>query len=322
MQSRFERCLSLGMGLGILLSLLSARQASSQVDQGTVTGVIQDSSGAVIPDAQIILTNNDNGFALNAKSDKSGIYVFSPVKIGNYTVTASASGFKATSQENVVLNVGQRLNVPISLMPGSTTETVIVSAAPPLLETQEATVGQVLSTRTIDTTALNGRNWIYIAQLTAGVDPNAGSRAAGGGDFEANGQTAGQNNILLDGVDDNTMDPDFINGSSFVVRPPPDALAEFKVSTSNYSAEFGHSAGAVVNASIKPGTNDIHGDLWEYFRNNVLDAQDFDALTIPKYRQNQFGATLGFPMMSNKLFFFADAEADRVVFGQIGRAHV
>lgn len=316
MQSRFKRWLSLGMVLGVLLCLFSVQQASGQVDQGTITGVIQDSSGAVIPEAQITLTNNDNGLALNTRSDKSGIYVFSPVKIGNYTVTASAPGFKTTSQEHVTLNVGQRLNVPISLTPGSTSQTVIVSAAPPLLQTQESAVGQVLTTRTIDTTALNGRNWIYIAQLTAGVDPNAGSRAAGGGDFEANGQTAGQNNILLDGVDDNTMDPDFINGSSFVVRPPPDALEEFKVSTSNYSAEFGHSAGAVVNASIKPGTNHIHGDLWEYFRNNVLDARDFDALTIPEYRQNQFGATLGFPIMRNKLFFFADAEEDRVVFGQ------
>jgi hypothetical protein len=308
--------LIVGLVLGTLLCLLSDEQASGQVDQGTVTGVIQDTSGAVIPGAQVTLTNNDTGFVLNAKSDKSGVYVFPPVKIGAYTVTASAPGFETTSQEHVVLSVGQRLNVPISLLPGSTSQTVIVSAAPPLLETQSATVGQVLTTRTINTTALNGRNWVYIAQLTAGIDPNAGSRAAGNGDFEANGQTAGQNNFLLDGVDDNTNVPDFLNGSSYVVRPPPDALAEFKVSTSDYSAEFGHSAGAVVNASIKSGTNHIHGDLWEYFRNNALDARDFDALTIPEYRQNQFGATLGFPIIRDKLFFFADAENDRVVFGQ------
>ena len=106
MQSKFKRCLSLGLVLGVLLCLFSAKRASGQMDQGTVTGVIQDSSGAVIPDAQITLTNNDNGLALNTKSDKSGIYVFSPVKIGNYTVTASAPGFKTTSQEHVVLNVG------------------------------------------------------------------------------------------------------------------------------------------------------------------------------------------------------------------------
>jgi hypothetical protein len=299
-----------------LAVLMHGAALVAQMDQGTVTGVIEDPVGAVIPNAQITLTNNDNGLALNTKSDKSGIYVFSPVKIGNYTVTASAPGFKTTSQQHVLLNVGQRLNVPVSLTPGSTSQTVVVSASPPLLQTQEATVGQVMSTRTINTTALNGRNWVYIAQLTAGIDPNAGSRAAGDGDFEANGQTAGQNNFLLDGVDNNTNVPDFINGSSFVVRPPPDALAEFKVSTSNYSAEFGHSAGAVVDASIKSGTNNIHGDLWEYLRNNDLDARDFDALTIPEYRQNQFGATLGFPILRNKLFFFADAEADRVVFGQ------
>jgi hypothetical protein len=302
--------------LCLLALLLTAAVAAAQMDQGTITGTIQDNTGAAIPHAQVTLTDIDTGLVLSTTSDGSGVYVFSPVKIGQYTISASASGFRTTTQEHVQLQLGERLNVPLALQPGVVSQTVTITSAPPLLQTQSASVGQVLSTQTINTTALNGRNWVYIAQLTAGADPAEGSRGAGQGDFEANGQDAGQNNFILDGVDNNVNTVDFLNGASFVVRPPPDALAEFQVSTSDYSAELGHSAGAVVNASIKSGTNQIHGDLWEYFRNTVLDARDFDALTVPKYNQNQFGATLGLPLIRNKLFFFGDAENNRIVFGQ------
>ncbi len=299
-----------------LLCLFMARTAIAQIDQGTITGTILDESGAAIPNAEVTLTNVDTALTLKARADAGGVYIFTPVKIGNYKISATANGFQTTTQEHVQLQLGQRLNVPISLKPGSVSQTVEVTAAPPLLQTESASVGQVLSTQTINTTALNGRNWVYIAQLTAGVDPASGSRGAGQGDFEANGQDSGQNNFILDGVDNNINSVDFLNGASFAVRPPPDALAEFEVSTSDYSAELGHSAGAAVNASIKSGTNQIHGDLWEYFRNTVLDARDFDALSVPKYNQNQFGGTLGLPILKDKLFFFGDAENNRIVFGQ------
>lgn len=299
-----------------LFCFFTADMAMAQMDQGTITGTIQDNTGGVIPNAQVTLTSKDTGLVLKTTSDGSGIYVFSPIKIGHYSVSATANGFQTTTQENVQLQLGQRLNVVIALKPGAVTQTVEVTSEVPLLQSQSASVGQVLSPETINSTALNGRNWVYIAQLTAGVDPAAGSRGAGQGDFEANGQDSGQNNFILDGVDNNVNSVDFLNGASFAVRPPPDALAEFQVSTSDYSAELGHSAGAVVNASIKSGTNAIHGDFWEYFRNTVLDARDFDALSVPKYNQNQFGATLGFPILKNKLFFFGDAENNRIVFGQ------
>ncbi len=262
------------------------------------------------------LTSTDTGLVLKTKADSNGIYNFSPIKIGNFTVSATAPGFQTTSQQNVHVDVQERLNVVLVLQPGVVSQTVTVSSAPPLLQTQQGAVGQVLSTRTINDTPLNGRNWVYIAQLTAGADPSVGSRGGGSGDFEANGQVAEQNDFIMDGVDNNENSADFLNGASFVVRPPPDALAEFKVETSNYGAEFGHSAGAVINASIKSGTNQIHGDLWEYFRNNDLDAKDWNALTIPTYHENQFGATLGLPIVRNKLFFFGDAEANRIVYGQ------
>jgi outer membrane receptor protein involved in Fe transport len=300
-----------------MVSLFSrCYEAVAQQDQGAITGVVQDAGGAVIPNAHVTLTDTDTGLVLNTAADGGGIYVFSPVKIGNYIVSATAAGFQTTTQEHVHLNVGERLNITVALKPGVVTQTVTVSTAPPLLQTQSATVGQVVSTQTINTTALNGRNFVYIAQLTAGTAVAEGSRGAGTGDFEANGQDAGQNNYLLDGIDNNVNAIDFLNGASYIVRPPPDALAEFEVTTTNYSAELGHSAGGVVNASIKSGTNQIHGDVWEYFRNTALDARNFNALTVPQYNQNQFGATLGLPIVKNRLFFFGDLEDNRIVFGQ------
>jgi hypothetical protein len=251
---------------------------------------------------------------LQTQTDKAGAYVFSPIKIGNYKITVSATGFATVTQHNVHIDVQQRLAVNFQLKPGAVSETVEVTAAPPLLQTEDASVGQVMSARTIDETPLNGRNWVYIAQSAAGVDPPESSRGTGKGDFNANGERAEENNFILDGVDNNASAVDLSNGASFVVRPPPDALAEFKIQTSDYSAEFGHSAGAVINASIKSGTNEIHGDLWEYVRNTDLDARDWENTTVPTYHQNQFGATLGLPIIKNKLFFFGDAEENRIIF--------
>jgi hypothetical protein len=279
-----------------------------------ITGLVTDNTGAVVTNAEVTLTNTDTNLALQTHSDKSGVYTFSPVKIGNYKISVSAPGFATTTQSNVHLDVQQRLAVNIELKPGAVSEIVEVTGAPPLMQTEEASVGQVMSAKTIDETPLNGRNWVYIAQLAAGVDPTEGSRGTGKGDFNANGQRAEQNNFILDGVDDNTSVVDFLNGASFVVRPPPDALAEFKIQTSDYSAEFGHSAGAVVNASLKSGTNQIHGNLWEYVRNTAFDACDWELTKVPNYHQNQFGATLGLPIIKNKLFFFGDLEENRIVF--------
>jgi hypothetical protein len=290
--------------------------AFAQVDQGAINGVVKDSSGAVIPHAQVTLTNIDTNFVLQDQSDGRGEYSFSPIKIGNYTVSATAPGFETTTQENVRVNIQDRLNIDIVLKPGAVKETVTVTGAPPLLQDESSSVGQVMSADTIDSTPLNGRNYVFVAQLAAGVAPSVGgnSQSRGQADFFADGQRATQNNFILDGVDNNVDADDFMNGASYNVTPPPDALAEFKISTSNYSAEFGHSAGAVVNASIKSGTNQVHGDLWEYVRNTVFDAQDWDAPNVPPYHQNQFGATLGFPILKNKLFYFGDIESTRITY--------
>jgi hypothetical protein len=287
--------------------------AWAQTDQGAITGVVQDDSGAVIPGAKVILTATDTDFSLDRTTNNSGVFVFSPVKIGNYKLTVSAPNFQTTVRENLHLDIQQRLNVMLALHAGEVTQQVTVSTEEPLLESQTSEVGQVISSETINNTPLNGRNWVYIAQLTAGVAPPFGNtRGSGTGDFVANGQRAEQNDFLLDGVDNNTNLVDFLNGSSFVMRPPPDALAEFSLQTSNYSAEFGHSAGAVMSASIKAGTNQIHGSLWEYVRNTSLDAQPWNSLSVAPYHQNQFGATLGLPIWKNHLFYFGDIEANRI----------
>jgi hypothetical protein len=300
--------------LCITLLAFAVPSLFAQVDQGAVTGVVTDTTGAAIPNATVSLTNTDTGFVQEQNTNASGIYIFSSVKIGNYKVSATAAGFGIATRTNLVVQIQSRVSVDLLLKPGSVTESVTVSAALPLLQSQNGAMGQVIDTQMINNTPLNGRNWVYIAQLTAGtVSAQGGTRGAGQGDFLANGQRATQNNFILDGVDNNTNLVDFLNGSSYMQRPPPDALAEFKLQTSNYSAEFGHSAGAVMNASIKSGTNDIHGDFWEYFRSDKLNAMNWNALTVPEYHQNQFGGTLGFPILKNKLFYFGDIENSRVI---------
>jgi Carboxypeptidase regulatory-like domain len=308
------------MRLWIIASVLMAgffgmTTASAQMDQGAIAGVTQDNTGAAIPNAAITLMNLGTGLTLTTTSDTRGEYLFPTVKIGDYKVSASAPGFQTSVQEHIHVDVQGRPNIVLTLQAGSVSQTITVTEAPPLLQTQESSVGQVMSTQTINDTPLNGRNWVYIAHLAAGVAPSNGARGNGKGDFNANGQRAEQNNFILDGIDNNYTAPGYLSGSSYVVQPPPDALGEFKIQTSDYSAEFGHSGGAVVNATTASGTNSIHGDLWEYFRNDVLDARDFNALTIPKYRENQFGATLGMPIIKQKLFFFGYAEDNRIIFG-------
>ncbi len=298
------------------ISLPSATYVMAQMDQGVITGIVQDETGAVVRNVQVTLTDTDTGTTFETTTNDRGFYVFPPAKVGNYKITASSNGFRTLTQDNIHLNVQDRLNIILVMQPGAVSQSVQVNEAPPLLQAQSGSVGQVMSTRTINNTPLNQRNWVYIAQLTAGVDPSTSSqtRGSGTGDFFANGQRATQNNFILDGVDNNVNLIDFMNGASYNVSPPPDALAEFKLQTNNYSAEFGHSAGAVLNASIKSGTNQIHGNMWEYVRNTDLDAKDWDALTIPPYHENQFGATLGLPILPNKLFAFGDAQANRIAY--------
>lgn len=309
--------------LGLLCLVLCALCSNSfaQVDQGTITGVVQDATGAVVGNAQLKLISTDTGLAMQAKASGSGVFVFSPVKIGSYSLSASAANFETTVQQNLVLHVSQTLNVIVVLKPGAVTETVTVTSAPPVLQNEEASVGQVMDSQTLNNTPLAERNWVYMAQLSTGVVPSYGTRGGGHGDYEANGQRAEQNDYLLDGVDNNVDIVDYMNGSTYAVSPPPDALAEFKLDTTAYSAEYGHSAGSVLNVALKSGTNSFHGDLWEYNRNTFFNAEVWNAnplLPIPPYHFNQFGGTLGGPILRNKLFYFGDIQGTRISLGAVG----
>jgi len=302
--------------------LLAPRYAHGQVDEGAITGTVADTTGAVVPNAQITLLNTDQGITLETKSSPSGGYTFSPVRAGHYSITVTASGFAKLTQRNIDVNVAQVLQVNLSLKLGSATETVEVNTAPPLLQTEEASVGQVIGEQEVHNLPLNGRNFTFLAQLGAGMQtPQADTRGnAASGAFSANGLRPAQNNYLLDGIDNNSNAVDFLNGTNFIILPPVDAIQEFKVQTADFSAELGRSAGAVLNATIKSGTNSLHGAAWEFFRNDKLDARDwFEKNTTSPInsplRLNQFGASIGGPIIKNKIFFFGDYEGKRRVQG-------
>src|SRR5438445_12816785 len=297
--------------------VLSAGLLHAQVDTGSITGTVKDASGAVVSGAKVTLTNEGTGAALTTTTTSDGVYKFSPVRIGNYKIDATAQGFQTVSQTHVIVNVSANVLVDFTLKPGSATETVEVTAAPPALQTQDASVGQVVDSRNVNNLPLNGRNFTFLAQLAAGVNtPQADTRGnAATGAFAANGNRPAQNNYLLDGIDNNSDTADFLNGTNFVVLPPVDAVAEFKVQTSGFSAEYGRSGAAVLNATIKSGTNEFHGAVWEFLRNDKFDAADWfeNAQGIKKgaYRQNQFGVSGGGPIIKNKIFFFGDYEGLR-----------
>jgi hypothetical protein len=305
----------------LIFLLVQSRCAFAQVDEGAITGTIQDSTGAVVPDAQITLVNTDVGLSLETKSSASGGYTFSPVKAGHYSITVTAKGFSKTTQNNVTVAVGTPVTVNVALKLGAATETVEVNTAPPVLQTEEASVGQVIGGEQVNNLPLNGRNFTFLAQLGAGMQtPQADTRGnAASGAFSANGLRPAQNNYLLDGIDNNSNAVDFLNGTNYVILPPVDAIQEFKVQTAQFSAELGRSAGAVLNATIKSGTNSIHGAAWEFFRNDVLDAADYfennTGIGKGKLRQNQFGASFGGPIIKNKVFIFGDYEGFRRVQG-------
>ncbi len=254
---------------------------------------------------------------LKTKSNSSGNYFFSPIKIGNYTVSASAPGFQTIVEKGVVVHVTDRLNIPLHLRPGNVNETVVVTSDAPLMQTQTAEVAMDIDSRFLNDAPLANRNWIFIAQEAPGVTPMVG-RGAGNGDFSSNGQHAEQNNYQLDGVDNNTMNSDYINGSGYNLAPPPEAIQEFKLETSNYSAELGRGHGAVFNATTKSGTNQIHGAIWEYVRNTVFDAKVWNQAAgtpVGEFHLNQFGAAIGFPILRNHLFYFGDVQNGRYVNG-------
>ena len=326
---------SLAMATVVLFAFLSAQPLRAQVDAGTILGTVADTSGAPINGAKVTLTNEGTSASLSTITGPDGSYKFTPVRIGSYKLTSSFQGFQTTSQTSVAVNVGADVVINFTLKPGEVTQIVEVSASTPVLETQSGSVGQVVDTRSVNDLPLNGRNFTFLAQLAAGVNtPQADTRGnAATGAFAANGLRPAQNNYLLDGIDNNSDTVDFLNGTNFVVLPPVDAIQEFKVQTTGFSAQFGRSGAAILNATIKSGTNELHGTLWEFLRNDKFDAADFfenaNGVKKGEYRQNQFGLSAGGPVRiphlfdgRNKVFFFGDYEGLRRIQGTVHQGSV
>ena len=313
---------------GILLCLMvSLAPLDAQTTSGAIVGTVTDPSGAVIGGASITVTNVETGISVKATTDSSGEYVVTPLSVGRYSVTVEATGFKRSIRTDITLNVQDRLRVDAKLEVGAVTDTVEVAAAAPMLETDTSYLGEVVDSQRIVDLPLNGRFFTRLAVLTAGTTPTVhGARDENTGGFSSNGVRPYQNNFLLDGVDNNSLSEDLVSQQSFVIGPPPDAIAEFKVQTNSMSAEFGRSGGAVLNVTIKSGTNALHGTAYEFLRNSTLDAKNFfDSPTnpIPPFKQNQFGFSVGAPVLipklfngKNRTFFFFDYQGTRIRTGQ------
>jgi len=300
----------------VILALGFPTAARAQKDAGSIVGTVKDSSGALIAHATVTVTDVERGSTFSATTNDAGEYIAGPLRVGHYTVTVEHAGFKKAVSEVVNLDVQQRIALNVTLQVGRITEEIQVTGAAPLLETETSELGQVVDNKRVANLPLNGRNFAQLALLTAGTAPSEpGARDEGGFGFSANGARSLQNNFLLDGVDNNSNLPDLLNETNYVIQPSVEALEEFKVQTNAYSAEFGRGNGAIINATIKSGTNQFHGSVYEFLRNEKFDAKNFfddPTARIAPYKQNQFGFTFGGPVFRNRTFFFVDYEGLRI----------
>lgn len=306
----------------LFASLFSSLAAYGQADTAAIVGTVADQSGAVLPNVVVTIINVGTNARTVVKTNADGNYIATPLKIGNYTVGVEAQGFKAVTRAGIVLNVQDRLRVDLILQVGPVSEQIAVNAAAPLLQSESSALGDVVESQRIANLPLNGRDYTQLVALTTGVTKvtESGNGVSGGAATASNGNAGGAfavngtrgllNNYILDGIDNNSND----NGGN-VLKTNVDAIEEFKVQTSNYSAEFGRSGGAVINATTRSGTNAFHGTVFEFLRNSALDARGyFEPADSPRapFRQNQFGFTFGGPIKRNKLFFFADYQGTRI----------
>jgi hypothetical protein len=252
-------------------------------------------------------------------TDQSGTYTRPLLKAGTYSVTVEASGFRKEEQKGIVLNPGERTAANISLQVGNASESIEISATAPLLQTESTVQGANLNASEVTDLPLGGqRTFSFLARLSPGVLPaEPGARDALGGGFSANGvRSTGENNFLLNGVDNNVNVIDFINQQSFVINPSVEAIGEMQILTNGYNAEYGRAAGGVVDVNLKSGTNAIHGVLFEILQNTDLDANRWENNLAGEprdpFKQNQFGAAVGGPIIKNKLFIFGDYQGTRI----------
>jgi Carboxypeptidase regulatory-like domain/TonB-dependent Receptor Plug Domain len=297
----------------VILALVCASTPSLAVGPtGKIVGTITDPTGAPMLSARITLTNDGTGEIHTDISDGNGDYTFPILPVGNYTLKVEAAGFQGYQQKGIVLQVDQSLTINAAMQVGSSTQTVEVSASQTSINLVDATVSHVVDQQRIEDLPLNGRDTLQLQYIMPGVSYDNDNVSHGQGQHEGtvvNGNRPGSNYYLLDGVD---MTDSYL--STAPVFPAPDALQEFDIQTSNYTAQYGRSSGGLVNVVTRAGTNQFHGGLFEFFRNTVLDSHNyFDPIGAPKpsFKLNQFGGFLGGPIQKDKTFFFGYYQGTR-----------
>src|SRR3954453_12084383 len=302
-----------------LLAVFCASAIFAQRDLATLVGTVTDASGGVVPNAKVTITEVGTGQVYSLLTGAGGDFVRPALKPSTYTVSVSAPGFRTAEQKDILLKAGERTGVDITLTIGDVGQTVEVTAATPLLQTESTQVGASINTKTLTDVPLGGqRNFAYLARLSPGVLPaEPGARDSANGGFSAGGVRGnGQNNFLLNGVDNNVNTIDFLNQTSYSVGPSVEAIGEMSVQTNGFNAEYGRAAGAVINVNLKSGPNQLHGSLFEILQNQDLNANSWTNNQAGRPRgplaQNQFGATAGGPIVRNRLFVFGDYQGTRI----------
>lgn len=297
---------------------------SAQQVTGVIRGTVFDPSGAVVSSAKVTVTQAETGFVRVASSDSQGEFTIVELPIGHYRVEAEVAGFQKFLQENITLDVNQSVTISVRLKLGQAAQIdEFISADAPLLETTSSSLGKTVDEREIQGLPLNGRHFTQLGTLQPGVAPmTAGLSAAGGSlrdgqAYAVNGQRPESNNFLIDGADNfNNVD------GGFVMEPPVDAIAEFRILTHTANAEFGHSTGSTTNIVTRSGTNNYHGSLWEFLRNDAFDAKSFFAQSVEPLKRNQYGGTFGGPVKRDKTFLFLYYEGLRERAGETREATV
>src|SRR5215510_8561201 len=321
---QFMKRMSHGLLWIVAVFLLHVPLAFAQVDRATLTGVVKDSSGGVVPGATVTVTNLATNLETHQQTTETGSYQVVNLNPGRYRIDAELSGFKKFSQV-ITLEVGQRARLDVELQIGLVAETIIVAETVQLINANDATLGTVIPQAQVANLPLAIRNWDDLLALVPGVQGDRYSEQGGGtsfgrtGGINVHGARALQNNFLLDGVDNNSISENVQELTTQVSRPSVDAIQEFKVVTSPFSAEYGRSPGAAVSVSTKSGTNGLRGTGYEYFRNESMDTIDFFSKRAnaakPANDQNQYGGNLGGPIVKDRAFFFGDWEGTRITRG-------
>lgn len=317
-----------GIFLMLALFLCSVPAALAQLTTADIVGTVTDATGAVIPNASVTLLNLDTHDQRTATANGSGDYQFALLPVGHYSVTIKAPGFKTSTTPNLAVEAGDRARSDVRMQLGGQTETVTVEAQTPLLQADSATVSSTVTAQAVQDLPLNGRNFVQLVQIVPGANEGPGNGLTSGGrpddrrvtsGFSVNGQDNTLNNYTVDGIDDNERVIGAIG-----VRPNVEGIQEITVQTNSYAAEAGRTAGGVVGIITRGGTNQFHGSVYEFFRNDIFDARNVFQTTgrRPELRQNQYGGSIGGPIFKNRTFFFGDYEGFRQVSGTTYRSTV